>query len=127
MKLRILFLSFFAGMSCMFFSCNLENENKASICIRNYSPNKNYSITNVYVKEKENAGYHLIWNGKLDCAKSEFIFIDEGSYSLKIDVADASVFGLPKTYTTGYNIYKKAEHGNCLYACFDGNGIYFED
>lgn len=107
-------------------SCVFKDENKSSICIRNCSDNESLVITNVYAKEKDGYGYERIWTGTLSDGSSEFISVEEGSYSVMIDVAYTSVFGLCRSYATGYSVFRKAESGGALYVCFDGNGIYFD-
>lgn len=123
----------FLLLSCVFIfaSCNLgqaDKDNKCSLCIRNeggIEHGKIY-ITDVYVKEKNKSGYEKVYSGSIENGKSEFISIDEGEYSVKIETADTFPFGLHYSFTTGYNVYKKVSNGNVLYVNFDGNGIYFE-
>lgn len=115
------------AVAAMLLSCGFGTESKASLCIRNYSDKDNLVVTSVYIKESEDAGYEKVWTGRLEADRSEFIFINEGAYSVRIDVADKDMFGFNRPFTTGYNIYKKAVQGETLYVCFDGNGIYFEE
>lgn len=109
----------------LIFSCTLNYEsNSGSLCVRNDSDNDYLHISEVYVMEKEQAGYERIWTGKLCSGSSELIKLDEGKYSVKIVVTDA--YGFCYEFTTGYNIYKNVESGKCVYVMFDGNGVFFE-
>lgn len=119
--------SVFLAAAVLFFSCNFGTESRASLCIRNCSDKDNLAVTAVYIKGREDAGYERVWTGSLESGTSEFIFIDEGSYSVRIDVADIDLFGFSRTFTTGYNIYKEAGREETLYVCFDGGGVYFEE
>ena len=110
----------------LFSSCSFYPKQKTSLCVRNYSENKSLVITSVYIKRKEDSCYERVWTGNLEANQSEFIFVEEGSYSVKIDVADTNYFGLYYSFTTGYNIYKTTSQGNVVYVQFDGKGIYFE-
>ena len=121
--IRKLFIFFMVLIGCT--SCTLNYDSKTgSICLRNESENNELYIQEVYVKEKENNGFERIWSGNLVAGSSEFITVDEGSYSVKIVV---SRFGFLYELNTGYNIYKKVCNGDCVYVCFDGNGIFFEE
>ena len=110
-------------------SCNFNaDDSKGSLVINNESTNENVSITAVYVKEKDSSGYQLVWSGKLNSNSSEFIKLDEGSYSVKIATTNSlyDLFPSINYYETGYNIYEELAADGFVSVVFDGSGIYFD-
>ena len=108
-------------------ACNFQTEN-GILVISNYSDKNNLEITGVYVKEKNNSGYSLVYTGTILNNESYFIQLEPGEYSVKIEVTNNhyGLFDGKKYYETGYNLYKMTDSYNAISIIFDGKGIYFE-
>lgn len=117
---------FFVLVFC-FISCDVNVESAKGTLIVSNNSDETFTITEVFVKERYDSGYHLIYTGEILNGKSEFLFLDYGEYSVKISVLEnkADVYTKKHTYETGYNVYEKITASLSADVIFDGNGIYF--
>lgn len=115
-------------ITILFSSCMLENNSTfGSLVVLNQSESNNTIIESIYVREKDDSGYNLVWTGKLQNYSSQFIELKPGAYSCKIRVKDSSsIFDRYYFYETGYGIYKNISASDFVNVVFDGNGIYFD-
>lgn len=123
---RFAFL-FFIG-AVIFSSCTLQsNSEYGSLVVLNQSELNKVVIESIYVREKNDSGYNLVWTGELQKYSSQFIELKPGAYSCKIRVKDScSIFDRYYFYETGYGIYKHISASDFVNVVFDGNGIYFD-
>ncbi len=109
-------------------SCKFDaDDSKGSLVVRNSSGDADVYISAVYAKDEDASGWQLVWSGKISSGSSEFIELDEGSYSVRI-ITENSLFEpflSAQSYETGYNVYKTLKEDDFLNVEFDGSGIYF--
>lgn len=117
---------FLVGLFSLF-SCSLDlDHEKGLLCVKNESGSVTKNIESVYIKEKSENGYTLMWTGNLKTNFTQIINLNPGNYSCKISVFDnTNGKGEHVIYETGYNMYYDLKPDCYVDVIFDGEGIYF--
>jgi len=115
----------FLLISC---NCICDDSDTGSLVISNNFESSTAYISEVFVKEKEDSGFVMVYSGRINNSSSYFIKLKTGLYSVKVCVnyyyLDGA-FETTKYFNTGYNIYGTLSNKEGLYVAFDGEGIYF--